>query len=442
MSHFGTKIANQLIESDWANEVERMLGVGSDTTRYVKNSEGGDWTCDGVADDVQIQLALDDLTAGGWAEIASTLTYNLTNALSIAHSDIHLIGHGGILKQTVDTKNIINITGTGVKKVLIRNLQLNGNKTVVVTSGYGIYFDAVHTAGDEICRYENLYIYDCKTDGFCITSGREANLTNVYSYTNDGHGFNLGGSDHKLVNCVAGGNLKHGFFKLAANTQAINCKAFNSGTAGSAYYGFYLDGDSIRAQLSNCLAQDNQRHGFMISAGAIATLNGCYADSNGREAADLYDGFRVEGSYNTLVGGKAYDRDGTPTQHYGIRVGNVSYNTIVGNNCVGNIHDGIYISDANFANNTIRNNAGYIIEASGTSAIPSGQTHVHVTHTLGTGGVALTPMTIVITPTAQSTADPTFYPWVNTIGTVEFIVNCTVDPGVLTLPFMWHAKAY
>lgn len=47
---------------------------------------------------------------------------------------------------------------------------------------------------------------------------------------------------------------------------------------------------------------------------------------------------------------------------------------------------------------------------------------------------------VTITPTAKSTADPTFYIWVNSIGAVEFIVNCQVDPGILTLPFMWKAE--
>lgn len=73
-------------------------------------------------------------------------------------------------------------------------------------------------------------------------------------------------------------------------------------------------------------------------------------------------------------------------------------------------------------------------ENSGSSAIVSGQTHVHVPH-----GLVSTPSKIRITPTAKSTADPTFYIWVNTIGAAEFIVNCQVDPGVATLPFLWEA---
>ena len=73
----------------------------------------------------------------------------------------------------------------------------------------------------------------------------------------------------------------------------------------------------------------------------------------------------------------------------------------------------------------------------GTSAIASGQTHVHVAHGLG-----VVPNMVTVTPTAKSTADPTFYLWVPTaeITNVEFVVYCQVDPGVLTLPFMWEAK--
>jgi hypothetical protein len=83
---------------------------------------------------------------------------------------------------------------------------------------------------------------------------------------------------------------------------------------------------------------------------------------------------------------------------------------------------------------------GYVTENNGASAIASGQTHVHVTHGLGSATSTATPTKVRIMPTAKSTADPTFYVWVDTIGATEFIVNCTVDPGVLTLPFIWEAE--
>jgi hypothetical protein len=77
----------------------------------------------------------------------------------------------------------------------------------------------------------------------------------------------------------------------------------------------------------------------------------------------------------------------------------------------------------------------YKVEAKGASAIVSGQTHVHVPHTL-----AYTPTAdqIHITPTAKSTADPTFYYWIDGIDATEFVVNVVVDPGVLTFPFAWR----
>lgn len=88
----------------------------------------------------------------------------------------------------------------------------------------------------------------------------------------------------------------------------------------------------------------------------------------------------------------------------------------------------------------IQHNLGYPTDNSGSSAILNGQTHVHVTHGLGNAASRLTPTKIWVTPTEKSTADPTFYVWVNNIGDTEFIVNCAVDPGVLTLPFIWYAE--
>lgn len=79
----------------------------------------------------------------------------------------------------------------------------------------------------------------------------------------------------------------------------------------------------------------------------------------------------------------------------------------------------------------------YLMNNRGTSAVASGQTHVHVTH-----GVCYTPSAdeIYITPTAKSTADPTFYWWVDGITDTEFVVNVAVDPGVLTFPFAWAVR--
>jgi hypothetical protein len=88
----------------------------------------------------------------------------------------------------------------------------------------------------------------------------------------------------------------------------------------------------------------------------------------------------------------------------------------------------------------IQHNLGYPTDNTGSSAIASGETHVHVTHGLGNVHCRQTPTKIWVTPTAKSTADPTFYVWVNNIGDTEFIVNCAVDPGVLTLPFIWYAE--
>jgi parallel beta-helix repeat protein len=87
--------------------------------------------------------------------------------------------------------------------------------------------------------------------------------------------------------------------------------------------------------------------------------------------------------------------------------------------------------------NKITQNMGYVTENSGTSSIASGTTSIVVAH-----GCAYTPLIseITVTPSAKSTADPTFYLWVDTIGATNFTVNCTVNPGAANLPFGWSVR--
>ena len=80
------------------------------------------------------------------------------------------------------------------------------------------------------------------------------------------------------------------------------------------------------------------------------------------------------------------------------------------------------------------NNDDYVTENSATATLLSGQTTLAVAH-----GLDSTPTVINIAFREQGTNDYGRW-WVSTIGSANFTLNVTGDPGASNLDFAWEAK--
>ena len=209
--------------------------------------------------------------------------------------------HGGQLwSRLSDAGAIIN---THISNVQIMNVPTAGGVT-----GYGIDMNRLVNT-----TFSDVTVSDCASHGIYLsggTSGASVKLTNVQSVSNDANGF--------LLNQVG------------------------------------------KFDLVNCSADSNNQHGIQINPGPSAvTLTGCTARNNSQSAAGTYDGLRINTSRVSVIGGRYYDDQGTPTQNYGI------YEQITsGNNLVTDVLDlsgnvgGKTINPAG-SSTTITNNKGY-----------------------------------------------------------------------------------
>ena len=86
------------------------------------------------------------------------------------------------------------------------------------------------------------------------------------------------------------------------------------------------------------------------------------------------------------------------------------------------------------ASSVIRNNRGYVTEASGTATVASGGTSIAVTH-----GLSSTPQAknVAVTPTNDLGSAAKF--WISAVGATTFTINTNVDPGATTATFAWQA---
>lgn len=296
--------------------------------------------CDGVADQVEINAAVAALPAGGGVIKVSVGTFFCADSVTPVH-DATFIGAGvdaSIFKQA-DGANI----ATGVfyangsfNRGVVRGIGIDGNKANNPTGTYGMYLRGVWYA-----RIEHVAIHDCKEDGFRSTTTAggiycgEIYHEQVSSYDNDKDGFALAGSgDNFLVDCYAYGNAEYGFHCSMTHNCMFHCHGYDN-----TLHGLVFDGSSDHNALFACFGDENQRHGIYLT-GDYNRLIGCYARSNSKGASGVYDGIRVAGTHNTIVGALCRDTQTPKTQAYGIQEsGSANFNVysanLVGDNLTG-----------------------------------------------------------------------------------------------------------
>jgi hypothetical protein len=178
-------------------------------------------------------------------------------------------------------------------------------------------------------------------------------------------------------------------------SQLVNCKAFGTSYDSSFGDGFLISG--VRDILTNCYAQENDRHGFLIYSSSptvyarFNSLSNCVGESNNFNGTLSGVGIRLDGvNNNTVLGGMYTNMIGTD-QDYGVWLANAAAdNTIIGTNCLNNRVDSFLIDVAALGLNVIQNNMGYTtdcpVSTNGTFTLTSDTTE----HTI----VTLTPTSV------------------------------------------------
>lgn len=414
-----------------------VLVASSSATTYQKAI--ADFYCDGTADQVEIQQAIDSLPATGGIVMltAGTFSMNTNSPITLVSNMLFLMNPATIIKLTANVGDNPKILSADTKtNIVIRGGILDGSKSLqtiavgiqamciqllsctdcwidqvttlnpgtnAALSGYGIYlFTCLRT------RVTHCLMNGAKRENFChywhsqdsivsdniAMNGEDRNyvfhsserclFSNNVSLNATGLGLCLTteGIDNQFINNhFEGGSTDLCYVGPASLRNLFAGNTFNR----SARHGLYIEGTDNN--VSGNFFNDNTGAGLcLLAAGSYNNIIGNHFYNNGGYGGGHDEGIEINGDYNTIVGNKF--RKGA-SQLYAIRImAGGDYNFISEND----FRDGGITAAINNAgaNNIIRYNAGYITENKGKSTgTGAQQTIAH--------GLNITPTYVLLT---------------------------------------------
>ena len=283
-----------------------LVVAASDSLR----KERADYVCPGVADNVEIQRALDALPAAGGEVVLLDGTYNIAAEIVMdSYQTVRGCGRNTFLTTAAGIAIFETLGGAGTEKIgmVLRDLALDGQAQ---SGGYGVYWDycdsflitniwvdGFATAGLYIYRSDNNLIEGCfingSWEGIWLFNSTHNSITGNYCEGADDAGIFLdAGATHNIVS----GNV---------------CTLNDVGIETSAEYN----------AITGNTASANTWCGIFVFAGYYCTVSGNTCEGNALQGIEVY-----QGSYNTIVGNMIYNTAGE-----GIEVDQADYCTVVGN---------------------------------------------------------------------------------------------------------------
>jgi parallel beta-helix repeat protein len=309
-----------------------------------------DYVCDGIADQEEINNAINALPTSGGRVLLLEGTYNISAPITILKNNVILEGQGvGTKLFLVNGANchVIQVGNetTALEGIRIASLSIDGNRAnQTVYDTYGIYFYGgsgylITKSRVEDCKIENcngsgIYLsysdYNTitgnqansnSTYGICLSSSSNNTITGNQANSNNEYGICLSSSSNNtIIGNQVKSNQRHGIYLYLANNNTILGNQVNR---SSAFDGIYLSSSNNNTIIGNQV-KSNQRHGIYL-----------YLANN-----------------NTILGNQVNQSSAVD----GIYLSSSNNNTIVGNICQGNARYGINISDAASENNLVVKN--------------------------------------------------------------------------------------
>lgn len=362
---------------------EGIVGFGDDkgATLTVATSDSlqpgnADYICDGVADNVQIQAAIDALSAVGGRVLLLEGTYALA-------ADITLDGEGQVLEGQGNSTilnfggaaiaNAITITANDVKvanlkAALVAGAGAGGTRPNVIyaSSVDRLVLDSLWIVGDTSVADDGSQL---RQNGIYLTNSDEDRVVNCRLEDNDRAGIYIRNSNNGLISDnVIQGNTQQGIrgqgcqhMTVSGNSVLDNtgsgmflaafsfCTMSGNTVEGNGSVGIYLHG-TINATVSDNTCHINGSSNIRVEGGNENVITG-------NQACACPDGAGIliyRSSYNVVSGNGCNDNAADGIAVTGDGVANADYNSLTGNVCTGNTDDGIDITGGADANkNTI-----------------------------------------------------------------------------------------
>jgi len=477
--HNQTRLVTRCEQDDWEStsihrdSQDNILELSRSATLVVaandspaKSKAGADYVCDGTADDVEIQAAIDALSGNAGSIMLLEGTFNISTTLDLNNTPVKLCGQG-------INRTILQLANSANTKLLVDNDAITGVEIC------GIDFNGNGAnQSDAASRAErNLVEFDYKTDS----------QIHHCRFRNTRHGgalsFQYGARvnihhNHFVNNNVSGVHNCDHLFTGINNNIIIQSNHFDTCTdvaiASDNNREVVISNNVIdgcaRGSISHWNADDDlQTPTRSIIQGNWIRGDCLYGIIIGRASGESKVAERVivTGNYieaHTTAGNVGIDwRDGA---YNGVITGNFIYadtgcigiyiagsTLFVTDNLFSGAGDGIetiagsdyvYVFDNYFQGGTIvetvapsnkkyRGNLGYTTENSGTATLANGNTSIAVNH-----GLDVIPAAgdIVVTPIEAWGAMTQFY--IDTYTSTQFTIHADQDPGQ-DVDFAWKA---
>lgn len=217
--------------------------------------------------------------------------------------------------------------------VVIRDIQLDGNKVNQTTALPAIQQYPAASGQDPLWKINKVYIRDFKGDGIKVGLYRRAmKVMDCEIINNDGHGINIDATDCTIQNCAIGQNGGDGIRYTGGLQHCISNDIWGNTN------GISLGPLAQCAMIMNCGIDINRRHGITTQA-PRTIITGCTFQTNGIEANDTYShidlGFPGQTAIGCAISAIAMRHDSTVSANkakYGVQpnvpvsVSGVAYN--------------------------------------------------------------------------------------------------------------------
>jgi hypothetical protein len=391
-----------------------------------KSKAQADYVCDGTADNVEIQAAIDALpsTGGKIILLDGTFLLDAPNDYYVNNSRYALNVHGnnidfcGCKGTTLKLENGIAVNG-GAADSFLATVIINGDNIAI----HDLKFDNNQA---NINAYYNVSIWT--GDNIANTNSRVDIYNNYFVNTKrwaiwgDGGGSSFWNIHNNYVVPGTGGGIA--FHNGPSESIVSNNIIGNDSVAIG--FGIFID------SLSNVLIADNIiRRPTVYGIEVYDAVDYCIISNN-----------IIENYYGSAVGILCHSKSTEAS---------ACDSNVIQNNSFVNIPTGISLADAYIRNTVIqnnqfvtittpiinngtdtkiKNNIGYTTENAGTAIITTGQTSVDVTH-----GLAATPIRVLLTPTT-ATAGKQYYVSAKDATTFTITIDSAAEADI---SFDWQA---
>lgn len=263
------------------------------------NQAAANYVCDGTADNVEVQAALDALPATGGEVVLLEGTYYIEAAINLnSYQKIRGLGHNTILTTT--TANMVILSAIGafgseLTHIEIADLQIDGDNV----ADCGIYFEYVNYS-----LIQNVYSHDNTAGGVM------AGLIVYYSHYN------------KIIDNILQSNM-FGAFLDVSNYNIFSENSFQGNGAQGLAVG--LHGGCYINLIVNNIFDGNGFDGLGVANSDHNVIEDNEFFENSQDTTNTYDDIILAGSdYNLIQGNLCRAGNLANVPRYGINISNAS----------------------------------------------------------------------------------------------------------------------